>query len=51
MSVGLGWVHAGDLAKVNTCGTSLPAGASCIITVALTPTAKGEPDGIGIGQR
>lgn len=31
----------GDFSETNTCGSSLPAGNSCTITITFTPTAKG----------
>jgi len=32
---------AHDFSQANTCGTSLPSGASCFIYVTFRPTAKG----------
>jgi hypothetical protein len=31
----------GDFSETNTCGKSVPAGASCFLKVKLTPSAKG----------
>jgi len=36
----------GDFAHTNNCGTSLAAGASCIVNVAFTPTARGVRSGV-----
>lgn len=36
---------SGDFSQTNTCGTSLPAGGGCLITVAFTPTAAGSRNG------
>jgi FG-GAP-like repeat/Abnormal spindle-like microcephaly-assoc'd, ASPM-SPD-2-Hydin len=33
---------SGEFTETNTCGTSLSAGASCTVSVTLTPTAQGE---------
>jgi len=38
-------VSTGDFAQLNTCGTSLAAGASCAINVTFTPTAAGSRTG------
>jgi hypothetical protein len=38
-------VVTGDFAQINTCGTSLAAGASCTISVTFTPTASGSRTG------
>ena len=38
-------VATGDFAQINTCGTSLPAGANCTISVTFTPTAAGSRTG------
>ena len=38
-------VSIGDFAQLNTCGTSLAAGASCAINVTFTPTAAGSRTG------
>jgi hypothetical protein len=35
----------GDFAETNTCGTALPAGSSCRISVTFTPTAAGSRTG------
>ena len=35
----------GDFSQSNTCGSSLPAGASCVITVTFTPTTSGSRTG------
>jgi hypothetical protein len=40
--ISIAGVDAGDFAQTNTCGKSLASGASCIITVTFTPTAKGK---------
>ena len=34
-------VASGDFAQTNTCGSAVPAGTSCTITVTFTPTATG----------
>jgi uncharacterized repeat protein (TIGR03803 family) len=39
--IGIVGPDAGDFAETNTCGTSLPSGASCFIYVTFTPTARG----------
>jgi hypothetical protein len=36
---------SGDFAETNTCGTSLPAGMTCTISVTFTPTATGARTG------
>lgn len=36
---------SGDFSQTNTCGTSLPAGGSCVITVTFTPKAPGSRTG------
>jgi Abnormal spindle-like microcephaly-assoc'd, ASPM-SPD-2-Hydin len=36
---------SGDFAQSNNCGTSLPAGTSCAISVTFTPTASGSRSG------
>ena len=36
---------SGDFTQINTCGTSLAAGANCTITVAFTPTLNGPRTG------
>ena len=36
---------SGDFLQTNTCGSSLPAGASCTISVSFKPTAKGTRTG------
>jgi hypothetical protein len=36
---------SGDFAETNTCGTSLPGGASCFISITFTPTATGARTG------
>lgn len=36
---------SGEFAQTNTCGTSLPAGASCTISVTFTPTSAGTKTG------
>jgi hypothetical protein len=33
--------NPGDFAETSTCGTSLAAGASCVITVTFKPLARG----------
>jgi hypothetical protein len=33
--------NAGDFAQTNTCGTSVAAGANCVISVTFTPSASG----------
>jgi archaellum component FlaF (FlaF/FlaG flagellin family) len=38
-------VATGDFAQINTCGTSLAAGASCTINVTFTPTVGGSRTG------
>ncbi len=38
-------VASGDFAQTNTCGTSLAAGAACMIPVTFTPTAGGTRNG------
>lgn len=38
-------VASGDFARTTTCAASLPAGASCTISVTFTPTATGERSG------
>ncbi len=38
-SLGLSGQNAGDFSQTNTCGTGLPAGGSCTITVTFTPSA------------
>ena len=38
-SLGLVGQNAGDFSQTNTCGTGLPPGGSCTITVTFTPTA------------
>jgi hypothetical protein len=38
-------VASGDFAPSDTCGTSLPAGADCSISVTFTPTAAGSRSG------
>jgi hypothetical protein len=40
-SIGIQGADAGDFAETNTCGKSLPAGATCALKVTFTPTAKG----------
>jgi hypothetical protein len=40
-----GIAASANFAQTNTCGTSLPAGASCTISVTFTPTAAGSPTG------
>jgi hypothetical protein len=39
--VALGGSNAGDFAETNSCGSSLAAGANCLINVTFTPTAAG----------
>jgi hypothetical protein len=41
LSVAVAGANPGDFAEVNTCPTSLSAGAQCTITVAFTPVAAG----------
>ncbi len=36
---------SGDFSQTNTCGTSVPAGMTCMITVTFTPTATGNRTG------
>jgi Abnormal spindle-like microcephaly-assoc'd, ASPM-SPD-2-Hydin len=38
-SLGLSGQNAADFSQTNTCGTGLPAGGSCTITVTFTPSA------------
>jgi hypothetical protein len=40
-SIKIGGTNNGDFAQTNTCGTSVAAGASCIISVTFTPLEKG----------
>jgi hypothetical protein len=40
-SIALVGINPGDFAQTNTCGTSIPAAASCTITVRFKPTATG----------
>jgi hypothetical protein len=40
--ISIAGADAGDFAQTNTCGKTLASGASCIITVTFTPTAKGK---------
>jgi len=40
-SMSVGGVDNGDFALTNNCGTTVPVGGSCSITVTFTPTAKG----------
>ncbi len=40
-SVAITGTNAGDFAQTNTCGSSVPAGANCTISVTFTPTAAG----------
>jgi hypothetical protein len=40
-----GIVTTGDFAQIDTCGTSLPVGASCTINITFTPTAAGSRTG------
>ena len=34
----------GDFSQTNTCGTSVAAGANCVVNVTFTPTKKGASD-------
>jgi hypothetical protein len=38
-------VSSGDFAAVNNCGTSVPSGASCAVSISFTPTATGTRTG------
>jgi hypothetical protein len=40
-----GVAASGDFSETNTCGTSVPSGASCAITVTFTPTVGGSRTG------
>jgi hypothetical protein len=40
-SITITGTKAGDFSQTNTCGASITAGASCIVTVTFKPTAKG----------
>jgi hypothetical protein len=40
-----GITASGDFAQTNTCGSSLAGGASCVIRITFTPTAKGTRTG------
>jgi len=40
-STRIGGADSGDFAQTNTCGTGLPAGGSCTISVTFTPQATG----------
>jgi hypothetical protein len=40
-SINIAGTNSGDFAQTNNCGTSVPAGQSCSISVTFTPTAKG----------
>ncbi len=44
-SVAVGGTNGGDFSQTNTCGTSLNAGANCVITVTFKPTATGTRSG------
>jgi uncharacterized protein (TIGR03437 family) len=39
--IGIGGANSGDFAQSNTCGSSVAAGASCVITVGFTPAGVG----------
>lgn len=41
ISIAVGGVNPGDFSQSNTCGQTVPAGASCTISVTFTPTAAG----------
>jgi hypothetical protein len=40
-SIGISGTNSNDYSETNTCGTSVPIGATCMITVAFTPQATG----------
>jgi len=40
-SINIAGANSGDFAQTNNCGTSVPTGQSCSISVTFTPTAKG----------
>jgi hypothetical protein len=40
--IGITGVNAGDFAQTNTCGSSVPRGGSCFISVTFTPSADGK---------
>ena len=40
-SIGINGTDSGDFGQQNDCGTSVPAGANCTISVTFTPTATG----------
>ncbi len=41
-SISFTGANSGDYSQTNTCGNSVPAGASCSISVTFTPSAKGK---------
>jgi len=45
-SIQIGGANPGDFAQTNTCGQSLGPGASCTISVTLTPSAIGRRSGL-----
>jgi hypothetical protein len=44
-SISVTGANSGDFAETNNCGTSVPAGGSCTISVTFTPTALGTRTG------
>jgi len=44
-SVTVGGTNSGDFSQTNNCGTSLPGGGSCTLTVTFTPAASGSRAG------
>ena len=50
-SLALTGTNASDFAQTNNCGSSVPAGANCTISVTFTPSASGRPYGFRVNYR